>query len=213
MRLTVELIANDYFLIAHDEQTGKVRIQERVAGIGLAGALLGELALTGNIRITNGKVSVVHPSPPGDDLAERVLQQLAAEAQHEAVRTWLLFLSQAAANRVGNRLHRAGLVTSVRKRRLSGSVVRYVSADLNASGRPAMRLGTQIGSGTPPTMADAMLTGLVAATGLARRVWWENDSLTSHHVQTTVASLPMSLRELLAHTEAAVGDAVLGTNM
>lgn len=208
----MEFIANDYFLIVHDEQTGKIRIQERVAGIGLAGALLGELALTGNIRITQGKISVVHPTPPGDDLADRVLHQITAEAHHQDVRTWLRFLSEAAANRVGTRLARTGLVTPIRKRRLAGSVVRYVSTDLNASGRPAMRLSTQLGRDFP-TSADAMLTGLVAATGLSRRVWWDNDSLINHHVQTTVASLPMSLRELLAHTEAAVGDAVLGTNM
>lgn len=211
--MTVEPIANDYFLIAHDEQTGKIRIQERVAGIGLASALLGELALTGNLRVARGKLSVLRGGPPGDDLAERVLHQIGAEIQHEDVRTWLQFLSQGAANRVGDRLTRAGFVRPVRKRRLTGSVVRYVSVDLNVSGRPAMRLNTQIGRGLPATMADAMLTGLVAATGLSRRVWWDSDSLVSHHVQTTVASLPMSLRELLAHTEAAVGDAVLGTNL
>lgn len=209
----MELIADDFFLIAHDEQTGKIRIQERVAGIGLASALLGELALAGNLRVTRGKVSVQHAAPPGDDLAERVLEQIGSETTHEDVRTWLQFLSQGAANRVGNRLTRAGYLTPVRRRRLTGSVVRYVSVDLNLSGRPAMRLNTQIGRGLPATMADAMLTGLVAATGLSRRVWWDNDSLVNHHVQTTVASLPMSLRELLAHTEAAVGDAVLGTNM
>lgn len=212
MRVTVELIANDYFLIVHDEQTGKIRIQERVAGIGLASALLGELTLSGNIQIKYGKVAVLHPTPPGDDLAERVLHQIAAEVQHEDMRTWLQFLSQASANRVGARLTSAGIVTPVRKRRLAGSAVRYISNDLNASGRPAMRLGTQIGRGFS-TYADAMLTGLVAATGLTRRIWWDNDSMINHHVQTTVASLPMSLRELLAHTEAAVGDAVLGTNM
>jgi hypothetical protein len=58
-----------------------------------------------------------------------------------------------------------------------------------------------------------MLAGLVAVTGLAKHVWWDSNAFTNHHLQTAVASLPISLHELLAHTEAAVGDVVLGTNL
>lgn len=209
----MEFLANDFFLIAHDEQSGKLRLQKRVAGIGLAGALLGELVLNGNIHAARGSLSVLRTAPTGDDLADRVLYQLASEPEHQSVRTWLLFLAQGGDDRVGTRLARAGLVTPTKARRPWGTAVRYIPADLNRSGRPAVRLNTRINSGDPLTVADSMLAGLVAVTGLTKHVWWESNAFTSHHLQTATASLPISLHELLAHTEAAVGDVVLGTNL
>jgi hypothetical protein len=54
-----------------------------------------------------------------------------------------------------------------------------------------------------------MLAGLVVVTGLTKYVWFDADTVTLRHIAAVVASLPMSLRELLAHTEAAVGDVTL----
>lgn len=210
----MELLADDFFFVMHDEQRGKLRLQKRVAGIGLAGALLGELVLSGHLQAASGTLAVLHDQRvPDDDLANRVLYQLAAEQEQRSTRTWLLFLARGAVDRVGTRLARNGLVRPSRTRRPWGSTVRYLPVDLNKSGWPAVRLNRRINRAEPMTIADSMLAGLVVATGLARQVWWDSDALTSHHLNTAVASLPMSLRELLAHTEAAVGDVVLGTNM
>jgi hypothetical protein len=40
-------------------------------------------------------------------------------------------------------------------------------------------------------------------------VWWDGDAVTLRNIAAAVASLPISLREILSHTEAAVGDATL----
>jgi hypothetical protein len=54
---------------------------------------------------------------------------------------------------------------------------------------------------------DRALAGLVVATGLTRHVLWDfavhRPGIT--HLHTVVESLPSDLRELVDHTEAAVG--------
>ncbi len=207
------LLADDLFFIVHDEHNARLRVHRRVAGIGLAGALLGELSLTGNIHAAAGSLAILDQVPPEDDLAYRVLYQLAAEPQHQSVRTWLTFLAQGAIDRVGMRLAHARRVSAAKSRRPWGTSVRYQAIDLRTAAWPAARLNLRVNRGDPLTVADAMLAGLVAATGLTKKVWWDGNALTTHHLTAAVASLPMSLREVLSHTEAAVGDAVLGPNM
>ena len=49
-------LADDLYLVAHHEITGRPHLQPRALGLGLAGGLLGELALAGTIRLTRGLV-------------------------------------------------------------------------------------------------------------------------------------------------------------
>ncbi|MGH8823731.1 MAG: GOLPH3/VPS74 family protein [Jiangellaceae bacterium] len=203
-------LADEFFFIVHDGQTGKLRLHARAAGLGLAGALVGELVLSGNVDVASGTLNLVDSGPPEDDLAYRILRQLRAERQDRSLHTWLAFLAQGAVERVGVRLTRAGQVEPTKSRRLlGGTSVRYLPTDLNEAVWPADRLNQLVRRGDPLSFSDAMLAGLVAVTGLTRHVWWEGDTVTLRHVSAALASLPMSLREVLAHTEAAVGDTTL----
>jgi hypothetical protein len=49
-------LADEMYLIAHDDVTGGRRRPGRVVGVGLGGALLAELMLAGNVRIWAGTV-------------------------------------------------------------------------------------------------------------------------------------------------------------
>ena len=49
-------LADDLYLMAHHELTGKPHLQPRAVGLGLAGGLLGELMLSGSIRLSHGTV-------------------------------------------------------------------------------------------------------------------------------------------------------------
>ncbi|HEX2360793.1 MAG TPA: GPP34 family phosphoprotein [Jiangellaceae bacterium] len=203
-------LADEFFFVAHDVQTGKLRLQNRAAGLGLAGALLGELVLNGNIDVANGTLTVIDGQPlPEDDLGYRVLRQLNADRQNRSLRTWLAYFSQGAVERVGVRLTRAGHVQATKTRRPWGTVVRYMPSDLNMAVWPADRLNLLVSRGDPLDFPDAMLAGLVAVTGMTKQVWWDGDAVTLRNIAAAVASLPISLREILAHTEAAVGDATL----
>lgn len=204
------LVADEFFLVAHNDIRGKARLHPAATGLGLAGGLLGELVLYGHIMVVDGDLSVVDRRPPADALAHTVLDQLVGEAQHRSVRTWLNFLAQSATTSVGERLSRAGVLRRRESRRLLRTTVGYVPVDPNAAAWPTTRLRVLLErSDPPPTLADAVLLGLIAAAGLDREVLWSTGPRAQHRLTSLVAALPAPLKELVAHTEAAVGAAVL----
>src|SRR5258708_38836514 len=93
------LVADDLYLMAHHEVTGKPLLQPRAAGLGLAGALLAELALAGVIGLWQGQVALVDAARPADGLARDVLGVLGREAEPHPVRGWLAFPGRTPAGR------------------------------------------------------------------------------------------------------------------
>ena len=57
-------MADQYFLIAHEDRTGRSRLHPRATGLGLAAGLLGELMLEGRVRIIEGVLLFVSRQPP-----------------------------------------------------------------------------------------------------------------------------------------------------
>ncbi|WP_320069644.1 GOLPH3/VPS74 family protein [Micromonospora sp. RTGN7] len=203
------LTADEFYLIAHNDSRGKAKLHPSATNIGLAAGLLGELVIFGQVTITAGNVVVVDRRPPADALAHTVLDQLIGEPQHQAVRTWLSFLGQSAVTSVAERLARAGVLRRHEGRRLLRTSVSYVPIDLNAVAWPATRLRALLDRPEPPNVPDALLFGLVAATGLTREVLWSAGTRAHHRLSVLIPALPPPLKELVAHTEAAVGAAVL----
>ncbi len=101
-------LADDLYLMAHHEITGKPHLQPRAVGLGLAGALLAELMLVGKICIRPDEVTVADGIPPRDGLARSVLALLLSEHERHAARGWLLFLARTAAADVARRLEQSG---------------------------------------------------------------------------------------------------------
>lgn len=205
-----ELLADQFYLIAHEDRTGRSRVHPRATGLGLAAGLVGELMLLDRVRVYGGELGVVSREPPGDALAHNVLDLLIVQRQHRELRTWLAFLAQDAAVWVGERLLRAGVVEPVTRRRLRGTQTLYMpmnSNQRNAVAWAPARLANILVQGRAMDMADRVLAGLVLATGLTRHVLWD---FTAHrpgltHLYAVVESLPADLRELVEHTEACVG--------
>ena len=92
-------LADDLWLLAHHERSGKPHLQARALGLGLAGGLLAELVLPGTIRVWRGLVIPAGGQPPGDDLTHSVLRMMSAEREHLPVRDWLAFLAGTAGGR------------------------------------------------------------------------------------------------------------------
>lgn len=203
----MDLLADDLFCMAHEEHTGRALLNRRATELGLAGALIGELVLTDNLRVSSGMISIVGGQHPGDELSMEVLYQLYAERQHQSLRTWLAFLADGALERIGGRLARAGQVYEKRAR--LGGKLRYVPVNSTRAAWPGVRLNRTVKRGELLPMFDATLAGLAVAVGLKKHVWWDMNPSTEQHLKAALASLPISLREVVAHTEAVVGDAVL----
>ncbi|MFI6266433.1 GPP34 family phosphoprotein [Micromonospora sp. NPDC051006] len=203
------LIADEFFLIAHNDSRGKAKLHPAANGLGLAAGLLGELLLYGHVMVADGLVTVLDRRPPADALAHTVLDQLVGEPQHQAVRTWLSFLAQTSVASVGERLARAGVLRRQETRRLLRTSVSYLPVDLNAVAWPATRLRALLDRPEPPSVPDALLLGLIVAAGLSREVLWSAGPRAHHRLNVLIPALPAPLKELVAHTEAAVGAAVL----
>jgi hypothetical protein len=204
------VLADQYFLIAHEDRTGRSRLHPRATGLGLAGALIGELILEGRVGIAEGDLIILDRHPPTDALAHDILDLLIAQSRHRDVRTWLAFLSQDAAARVGERLMRLGAVEPVVRRRMLSTQTLYMpnsAEQRNAAAWAPARLANLLVRGIEMSVSDRLLVGIIAATGLTRHVLYDFE-MHRHAFQTlpnAVESLPSDLRELVEITEASVG--------
>src|SRR5690242_19022389 len=70
------LLADEFYLIAHADTSGQLRLHPKVAGYGVAASLLGELVLMGRAEVDAGIVRVASAHPPQDVLAHTVLDLL-----------------------------------------------------------------------------------------------------------------------------------------
>ena len=203
------LLADDFFLIAHDDRDGRSRLSPKAVEIALAGALIGELVLEQRVLVEGPRLRVISREPPSDALAHTTLATMVAEPQHREVRTWLAYLGQSAVDSIGQRLVRAGVVEVAHVRRLLRTTVRYLPTDINLPAGRVVRLRRLLTSAEPLRVADTTLAGLVHATGLTSHVLWDGDAMSVRRLQGLVSMLPLPLRDLVVQVEAAVGDAVL----
>jgi len=204
------VLADQYFLIAHQDRTGRSRLHPRATGLGLAAALLGELILEGRIGIAEGDLIILDRHPPADALAHDNLDLLIAQPQHRDVRTWLAFLSQDAEVRVGERLVRLGAVDLVTRRRMLSTETVYLpntAEQRNAAAWAPARLANLLVRGIELSLTDRVLVGLVAATGLTRHVLYdfEMHRQAFQSLPNAVSALSGDLRDLIEFTEASVG--------
>ena len=202
------LLADDFYLMSHDSVSGEPYLTDRVTGIGLAGALLGELALDRKIDLHGEAVVVVDREPPADALTHRVLEYLLSE-QHP-MRDWLAFFGQSAVDDVAARLVHLGVLARQRSRR-PWRDGRWVPISGNVAALPAATLCTRLIRGEPLTEQATVLAGLALATGLDHRVLWEVRDAAPFaltELDTALAELDRPLRELIGHTEAMVGSII-----
>jgi hypothetical protein len=204
------VLADQFFLIAHEDRTGRSRLHPRATGLGLAAALLGELMLEHRLRIFDGDLYIENQQPPRDSLSHDILELLVAQPQHRDVRTWLAFLSQDAAVKVGERMTRTGALEPVTRRKMLSTQTLYMPTNetqRNAAAWAPMRLANLLVRGLEMSVTDRALAGLVAATGLTRHVLYDFDLHRQAFLllPSAVSSLPGNLRELIEYTEASVG--------
>jgi hypothetical protein len=203
------LLADQFFLTAHAED-GTALLSERVLGLGLAAAVLGELVFFRRVTIQGGLLRVVDPRPPGEPLGASVLSQLLRESGHGNLRDWMSYLAKTGEDTVGRRLMHHGHVQRIeRQRLLHGRVIRYPPVNINLATWPRASLDHGLTTWAPLSDDDVVLAGLVLATGLDQRMRWNLDQNARQHLTHLTRRLSAELRELLTNADAAVGEAVL----
>lgn len=200
-------IADDLYLLAHDDATGKPLLQSRALGTGLAGALLAELMLAGAIWVQAEGIEFTRRGMPKDDLGRHVLRLLLAEDRHP-LRDWLLFLGLTAEEDVARRLGRAGYLAETSSR-WPRRRPRWVPADPDCAFAPMIRVKAVMAQTRPATVSDIVLAGMALACGLGSRVLPYGPAGARSNVESSVRKLHPGLRELIACTQAAVDGALL----
>jgi hypothetical protein len=205
------LIADDLYLLAHHDVTGRPFLQPRALRVGLAAALLSELAIDDMIRVRAGQIAVTAVAPPGGELSRHVLRLLLAEPGHD-VGDWLAYLGPAAGELVARRLAAAGYLTRTPSRR-PWRPPRWIPLDPDCAFAPHARAGAVLDPSRPAAGRDVVVAGLAAACGLGSRLAPFGPPGARGHLDTAVRRLSPSLRELVAQTQAAVDGALLSHRM
>jgi hypothetical protein len=204
-------LADDFWFVSHHDVTGRSRLGPGAVGLGLGGALLGELVLSRCVAVINGRLRVQNGGPPRDAVAHIIVEQLRAEPEHD-LRTWLTHLGRDAEGMVAARLLRAGLVTSHQDRRLLRTTVVHRPVDASfAFWRSARLKQVLAGGGGRPDWQDIMLAGLVHSTGLFRAVLWEDTAAGTAYLRRCLSGAEPSIRDIIAQVAVLIGDAVLTT--
>ncbi|WP_204056828.1 GOLPH3/VPS74 family protein [Microbispora corallina] len=200
-------LADDLYFVMHDNGTGQPRLHPRLASIGLAGAVLGELMLAERVTVElasgQDRLHVLASDATGEPLTQNVLDQIVAEPQHP-LHTWLLFFARTIYADLRSRMIAANLLHPPGRSLLKQQPAAPV--DSNTAAWPRARLTLAIQRRRPPALRDCVLYGLCVATGCDQQALWEHDR---EFQAAATAILPVPFRRLVVQTEVAIGEVVI----
>jgi hypothetical protein len=206
------LVADDLYLMAHDDRSGRPHLQPRALGIGLAGALLTELMLADCIGLRRDSAIVFVAGVTWDTVMRHaLLKQIADEPGPQPVQAWLRYLARGAAQDVALRLEQAGYLAHVRSW-IPGRQSRWVPVNPDWAFAPMLRIRSALDPVRPITAHAAALTGLAVAAGLRFRLD-QYQTQAGRTIQDAVAALGPGLQELISQTRTAVDSTVLSHRM
>jgi Golgi phosphoprotein 3 (GPP34) len=199
-------IADELWLLAHHEVSGRAHLQPRALGLGLAGGLLAELLLDDAITITAGAVTA-GPAPPGGQLTAQVAARIAAEDPVHPVRDWLAFLGRTAPGEVAARLERAGYLVPAPRR--AWRATRWAPADPDCAFAPVARIKAALDPSRPALVTGVVLAALAGACGLGARLGLYLPSGSRARTDALAGLLDPDLDEVITQVQAAVDAALL----
>lgn len=204
-------LADDFFVMVHDE--GNRRLTGRILGLGLAAALLGELALLDAVGIQDQVLRARAAPPAGDRLIAGIYSRVRS-GPVRPVRDWLDFAALTAVEDVSARLLAEGRIERTPPvLRLPGRAGRWRPTDSGRATWPAVRLNMQVHAGTEDPY-PLMLFALTGITGLNHPSLYSvmgllRDPGAMARILAPLAAAVPILPELLEHTRTAVASAVV----
>ncbi|MCO1656943.1 GOLPH3/VPS74 family protein [Pseudonocardia humida] len=199
-------LAAGFFLIAHDEFSGKLRVNRERLGYGLVAAELAQLLVAGRIALADGRVVLTDSyTVEPNEVDGYVLDTIQRHVSVRSVRAWADSLAQPLYDLISRRLESLGVV----RRESGGGLVRrkpdrFPGVDLLAAARPRMRLERMIGSPRELDLPGAFTASLLWTLGLEGVLDPEIDrSAARELVRQVNEHLPADLHTVLAGVRAA----------
>jgi Golgi phosphoprotein 3 (GPP34) len=198
-------LADELFLVGHDEYSGKPRVSDGVLDTGLAGAVLAELVVANRLHVTEDNTVVVRDQRPwGERVSDAALAEVLKQREAHPVRAWVEYLREHVRTMVAPRLVQSGLVERVQGRSLLKQTVRFPAIDPLKAAAPQARLKYMIDHPRNLDEHSAALGGLVMATGLDFVVGGVSSRETRDGLARMAAILKPDLRALIVGVESAV---------
>ncbi|MGW0200365.1 GOLPH3/VPS74 family protein [Nonomuraea sp. NPDC003201] len=196
-RLTLH---EDLYLIAHD-QSGKPLIHQSSMALGLAGAVVLELAVSGRVTVADGQATVSRP-PAGDtpvSLADgdvKLLIKKAANGLYDRTREALVA---------------SGVLVRVSRRRLGMlPYTRHQLADIASVVRASSGVRSAVEGWKPPDARCAALCGLVAVLRLESELYLDQPAnRLVGRLREIASAAPPVVGELVAVVDTLVGEAAV----
>ncbi|MCM0676731.1 GPP34 family phosphoprotein [Micromonospora phytophila] len=159
--MTGVALAEELLLLAYDDETGKATMPRISLDLGMAAAVLIELALAGRVAYSEGSLAVVDPTPTGEPVADEVLARIAADTPHSPS-SWVQRLRHGLRDRILGDLCRQGVVRDVDETELGFiHVHRYPAVDASVEEEARQRLAAALADGQLPDERTAALATLV----------------------------------------------------
>lgn len=193
-------LAEQFFLIGHDEFAGRPAVNIELIQCGLVGALFGELIIDGRLSVKDGRVVVLDREPTDHGLADRLVTTVDQQSTNHRVRTWAEQLGSEAYQIVADRLVSSGTLRSERGRSvLRRSGERYPAVDLYNAARPRLMLNHVIRHREEMDLDQAVLAALLTAVGVEPVLGLDmSRELLRSVINSLLNAMPSPLQELLA---------------
>jgi hypothetical protein len=202
-------LADEVFLVSHDDYSGKPRLGPPVLGTLLAGAVLAELALAQRVTVAeDSTIRVLDQRKHGERLTDAAMAEILKPRDTYTVRIWVQHLREHAAAMVALRLIEAGLLAEESGR--SRRPARYQPIDPLKAGAPAARLRYLIGRPEEADEQGAVLGGLVAVVGLESVVLGSSPQRVRETLIRAAQTLRPDLRSLIAGVDSVLVSMALG---
>ena len=157
------VLAEELLLLAYDDESGKATGSQIGLDLGMAAAVLVELALAGRVAYVDGAIMVRDATPTGDSILDEVLARVAADTPHTPA-SWVQRLRYGLRDRVLADLCTRGVIRDVDET-MQGFIHlhRYPTVDATVETEVRERLGRALAGDEVPDERTAALATLVAA--------------------------------------------------
>jgi hypothetical protein len=181
-------LAEDLFLLASHEATGRMVIPTAHLDLGLGGAKLLDLVLRERVALVDSRVAVTDPTPTGDQLLDAALSRIGRESRlHEPV-YWVRHLAKGTRAAVLDRLVIAGVLQIEDHKVLGLFPVHHAhEVDGRIEHELVNRLYDAVVLDNSPSRETAALVSLALAVGLERHLFPRADRRAIRHRMQEIA--------------------------
>lgn len=179
--MTSIALAEELLLLGYDDETGKATGSRIGLDLGMAAAVLIDLALAGRVGYSNGMLVATDPTPTGEPIADEVLARLVADDPHTPAQ-WVQRLRHGLRQRVLADLVARGVVRDVDETTLGViHLHRYPTIDPGPEADARQRLGAALTGQTPPDGRTAALATVLCAARMEPALGLTGDAAKEAH--------------------------------